>query len=103
MKIVINTKYGGFGLSETAQRRYLEYIGKNPNDWQKYSIYNIERTDPALVQVVEDLGPAANDLISCLEVRELDHGTHYRIVECDGEETLECRYLTDGWLLAEDY
>ena len=44
MKIVINTKYGGFGLSETAQRRYLEYIGKNPifeklEDYSEY-VYN---------------------------------------------------------------
>ena len=102
MKIVINTKFGGFGLSEAARRRYLELIGKDPNKWQSYSFYNIDRADKVLVQVVEELGDAANDLISNLEVVELAPGTQYRINCFDGEETLECRYLTDGWMLAVD-
>lgn len=102
MKIVINTDYGGFGLSETAQRRYLELIGKDPEKWMNYRWHNLDRTDKALVQVVEELGDEANDLISDLEVVELDPGTQYKIVSSDGKETLVCRYLTDGWMLAVD-
>lgn len=103
MKIVINTEFGGFGLSESAQRRYLELIGKNPDDYYKFRHWHdLDRTDKALVQVVEELGNDANDLISDLEVVELDPGTQYRINSFDGKETLECRYLTDGWMLATD-
>lgn len=103
MKIVINTEHGGFGLSESAQRRYMELIGKNPDDYYKFKHwYELDRTDKALVQAVEELGESANDLISHLEVVELDPGTQYRISSFDGKETLECRYLTDDWMLAID-
>jgi flavin-dependent dehydrogenase len=102
MKIVINTEHSGFGLSETAQRRYLELIGKNPDDWCNYTWSNIDRTDKVLVQVVEELGDEANDLFSHLEVEEIEAGTHYRILNYDGVETVECRYLIDGWNLALD-
>jgi hypothetical protein len=102
MKIVINTKYGGFGLSETAQRRYLELIGKDPNKWHEYTWYNIDRTDKVLVQVVEELGDEANDLFSHLEIEEIEAGAHYRILNYDGLETIECRHLIDDWNLALD-
>lgn len=57
----------------------------------KYSLYDneIDRTDPALVQVVEELGDKANGMCAELEVRELPKGTLYRINEYDGYESLE--------------
>jgi hypothetical protein len=85
-------------------------------DWQKYTneewkIYNeefknktinddkIERDDPALVQVVEELGEAANGDYARLEIEEVPAGTLYRIDEYDGKESVETRESYD-WKIA---
>jgi hypothetical protein len=52
---------------------------------------DIERNDPALVQVVEELGNLANGNSSRLEIEELPAGTLYRIDEYDGRETVETK------------
>jgi hypothetical protein len=51
-----------------------------------FSDRDIERTDPALVQVVEELGEAANGAHAKLRIAELSPGTLYRIDEHDGFE-----------------
>jgi hypothetical protein len=48
----------------------------------------IERDDPILVQVVEELGAEANGNYSNLEIIELPAGTLYRIDEYDGMESV---------------
>jgi len=53
-----------------------------------FSPNNIERTDPALVQVVEELGDKVNDLYSKLCIEEVPAGTLYRIDEYDGSESV---------------
>lgn len=93
-KIVYNACYGGFGLSEDAILRYAEITGRKNTDakgvvdpWDNASvIYAIERTDPALVQVVEEMGEAANGMSAALRIVELPAGTLYRIDEYDGSE-----------------
>jgi hypothetical protein len=82
-KIVYNACYGGFGLSEAAILRYAEITGA-----KGFSVYDIERTDPALVQVVEEMGEAANGMSAALRIAELPAGTLYRIDEYDGSETV---------------
>jgi hypothetical protein len=82
-KIVYNACYGGYGLSEAAILRYAEITGA-----KGFSAYGIERTDPALVQVVEELGEAANGDFAALRIAELPAGTLYRIDEYDGSETV---------------
>lgn len=82
-KIVFNACYGGFGLSEAAILRYAEITGA-----KGISVYDIDRTDPALVQVVEELGEAANGRSAALRIAELPAGTLYRIDEYDGSETV---------------
>ena len=82
MKVVINTSYGGFGLSKAA-RKYMEGFGI-PLD---VSTFNIPRHDPRLVQVVEDLGLAAAGDFGALEIQDIE-GTKYWIEEYDGLETL---------------
>lgn len=59
--------------------------------YRKYSLYDkdIDRTDPALVQVVEELGEKASSWASKLVVEEVPKGTLYRIDDYDGFETLE--------------
>ena len=82
-KVVINICYGGFGLSETAWERYVELGGKAESE------YDVARTDPILVQVVEELGEKANGMYANLFVEELASGTRYRIQEYDGSESIE--------------
>jgi len=125
-KIVINSCYGGFGLSEAAMRLYAEqkglpfyvynqyesdmfkqYFTADPsgmfkideygmtrfdNDfYRKYSLYDkdFDRTDPVLVEVVEELGEKANGFAANLEVVDVPKGTLYRIDEYDGLESIE--------------
>jgi hypothetical protein len=54
-----------------------------------FSYSDIERNDPVLVQVVEELGKLANGLAARLEIEELPAGTLYRIDEYDGRETVQ--------------
>lgn len=49
---------------------------------------DIDRTDPALVQVVEELGSKANTRFSDLKIAEIPSGTLYRIDEYDGFESV---------------
>jgi len=58
------------------------------SDELTFSDRSISRTDPALVQVVEELGDAANDIYAKLLIKELPAGTLYRIDEYDGNETV---------------
>jgi len=49
---------------------------------------DIDRADPALVQVVEELGDAAGDQFAELRIEDVPAGTLYRIDEYDGRETV---------------
>jgi len=86
-KIVYNACYGGFSLSEKAINRYWEIKGEPcPEDW--WCTRLTDRTDPILVQVVEELGKSANGRYSKLQICELEKGTLYRIDEYDGFESV---------------
>ena len=85
-KIVYNTCYGGFGLSKEAIARYWEIRGEVPSD--DWYAYEVDRADPILAQVVEELGEAASDGFARLAIRELAPGTQYRIDEYDGMESV---------------
>ena len=95
-KIVYNACYGGFGLSDEAMRRYCEIKGI-----AEETIYDgdIERTDPVLVQVVEELGDKANGDCAMLRIAELSAGTLYRIDEYDGLEQV-CTQDDYAWSVA---
>jgi hypothetical protein len=60
---------------------------KNDMYFSGYSILD-DRTDPVLVQVIEELGKAANGFVANLKIRELPAGTQYRIDEYDGSESV---------------
>jgi hypothetical protein len=85
-KIVYNACYGGFGLSDEAEIRYRELTDNINNE--DFDVYDIERTDPALVQVVEELGKKANGLSANLFITQLPTGTKYHIDEYDGLESV---------------
>jgi hypothetical protein len=111
VKVVYNFWYGGFGLSEEAVFRYAELKGltlypekgryglvtyhlipkgeRAKKGWSledQLSVGGIPRHDPALVQVVEELGHAADDKNASLAIREIPKGSRYWIHQYDGNE-----------------
>lgn len=81
-KIVINTCFGGFSLSEAAEARYAELSGKS----HPVYYWEISRNCPYLVQVVEELGEQAWGRYSELKVVEIPRYTKWHIHEYDGME-----------------
>jgi hypothetical protein len=89
MKIIINTDFGGFGLSQKAfelykQRAGIENVSKNKWDVDY-------RDDPIMVSIVEELGEEADDHFSRLEIREIPDEYDYDIGEYDGWEHVVLR------------
>jgi hypothetical protein len=82
-KIVINRCHGGFGLSDTAISEYTKIKGI---DDPHFHCYRIDRNDTVLVQLVEELGQAANTPYSELKVVEIPVGVKWVIEEYDGLE-----------------
>jgi hypothetical protein len=93
MKLVINTCFGGFSLSEEAYKE----LGI---EWDGYGYdYNNEeyRNDPRLVEVVEKLGEKANGRFSELKVIEIPFDIDYYIDEYDGMETVYEKPTRGPW------
>lgn len=122
MKIVINSSYGGFGLSHEAIRRYaqlkdltlfthtdgtfnhyykipvedydaLRDIANETRDYSElnkayFSEYEIPRTDPALIQVVEELKEKANGHYAELRIIDIPDDVKWEIEEYDGLESV---------------
>ena len=81
MKIVINTCYGGFGLSKEALALYNERAGTAI----KYED-DIKRNDLILIEIVEQLGEAANGGFAKLKVVKIPDDVQWQIEEYDGVE-----------------
>ena len=75
---------------ERSNERYRELV--------LYDAY-LDREDPVLVQVVEELGDAANGMCAKLAVYEIPDGTAYRIDEYDGNESVITQCMQD-WRIA---
>lgn len=103
---VVNTCYGGFGLSCAARQLYLKLKGQsfivedNENvrlaDGSMFSDYGLDRYDPDLIKVVKELGKAASDKYARLQIGQecILHPDACRIYsEYDGQEYyhLHCR------------
>jgi len=96
-KIVINVKYGGFGLSVQAIELYgklkglnLQKIGRqyyiDGDDKKRFSVYNLKRDDPILVEVVEKLGELSSDQFSRLKIVKIPENVKWTIKDYDGLE-----------------
>jgi hypothetical protein len=113
MKIVINKCYGGFSLSDTAVILYAKKAGiniikdeKNSSsfishyyideikDDNYFSDRDIKRTDHFLVEVVEELGEAANGSCAELKVVEIPDNVKWQIEEYDGVEWVAEQHRT---------
>lgn len=88
MKIVINRRHGGFGISEKAQKLYEELAQKKPN------AYSVERNCPYLVQVVEQLGAEADDDFSELKIVDIPDDVEWCIKAYDGLEWVAEQHRT---------
>ena len=77
--------------------------GKTISDYPKdvFHCRNLERSDPILVQVVEELGTEADGKCANLEVVDIEKGRWFKIDEYDGYETVQYRDIDDEWILAE--
>lgn len=104
MKIVINKCYGGFGLSQEAVLLYGKKKGLNlildhdetillthyylneKKDGNYFCERDIQRNDPALIEVVEELGEKADGRFSELKIVEIPDDMKWEIEEYDGKE-----------------
>ena len=91
MKIVINNRHGGFGLSKEALVLFNERSGAVVT----YD-FNIKRNDPILVEVVEQLGEAANGDYAELRIIEIPDDVQWTIEEYDGAEWIAEKHRTWG-------
>ena len=82
-KVVINTCFGGFSLSEQATAMFAEL--KNVSPTQLY-MFEVDRSDADLVRVVEQLGKKANGDHAQLKVVEIPSDVQWDIAEYDGVE-----------------
>lgn len=106
-KVVVNRCHGGFSLSRAAFLR-LRAMGNahalaEPDFGELYSdgsgprksyggsfddhfCSDIPRDDPQLIEVVEDMGDAANGMCARLDVTEIPADVSWQIEEYDGLE-----------------
>lgn len=89
-KAVINTHYGGFGISKEVydwlkehniDEKYIKCIRNT------YYYYDGPRHHPLLIQCIEELGEESNDILSNLTIIEFE-GDEYIIDEYDGWESI---------------
>lgn len=136
-KVVINTCFGGFGLSVEAEKLFWERklgkeifvydanekdytkvsdltqvsewnvhfteedYGENPEDITELNLWGIERHDPVLVQLVEELGSKADGECSRLRVEEIPCPM-YKIQYYDGNETIKTPFSDEDWTVIKE-
>ena len=86
MKIVINNCWGGFSLSDEAITLYKSKKGI-AEDAKDFWDRDIERNDPTLIEVVEELENSSGSLAS-LSIVEIPDGIEWYIYDYDGMETI---------------
>lgn len=93
MKVVLNSCYGGFGLSKAAVQWLKDhgYVHSRYSEHSEYDhdFHDIPRNHPLLVQCVEELGKAANGASADLEIEETEDGWAGGVREYDGIERLD--------------
>ena len=107
MKVVINSCFGGFSLSDAATLALREMgnqvalddrmAGEAYPNGEIATVSNahcrsIERNDPQLIKVVESLGEAANGEHAELKIVEIPDGVEWTIEEYDGNESVAERH-----------
>ena len=120
-KVVINRCFGGFGLSDDAVERWAElkgiklsarqvtkfggshwYVDDIHDDDHYFSSYSVckydnmneGRSDPILIQVVEEMGEKANGWAAELKIVEIPDDVEWYIDEYDGMEHVAEKHRT---------
>jgi hypothetical protein len=96
-KVVYNACHGGFCLSQSAAEKLAAMGVSEASVWLNkpkrarcpFVPHDMDRHDPRLVRVVEELGSAANGECADLRIHDLDGATHYTIRYYDGKERVE--------------
>ncbi len=108
-----NACYGGFNLSDAAYEAWLDRKEiaweKNPNpryssmtEYHKkgqigvsgahlYHDFDDLRSDPDLIEIIEEMGEDSNGSCASLRIEEIAAGEQYRIDEYDGMESVMTR------------
>ena len=108
MKVAINTRYGGFNLSDEAFELLLDkkgiewekdpdglcygadyyhagHVGESNHFISRYNFYD-NRTDKDLIEVIEELGEMADGDHAELRIVEVPDDVQWTIEEYDGSE-----------------
>lgn len=100
-KIVINSCFGGFSLSQKAQDMYCAQKNIDPGEWNKswgyYSDFHMSdicRDDPVLVDIVKQLGQEADGSCAELRIVEIPEDVNWYVEEYDGSEWVAERHRT---------
>lgn len=104
MKIVINSDFGGFGLSDEAMRGYLSrkfgkdgFYEEGPDkngffhfyvNGEYFNEHDIPRDDPVLIEIVEKMGADASGRYASLKVVEIPDDVEWYVEEYDGREQI---------------
>lgn len=96
MKVVINTCFGGFSLSDEASYMLAEKKGIELEVHSEFcsimifkNFRHLERNDPDLVAVVEILGEKANGRCADLKIVEIPDDVIWYVNDYDGLETID--------------
>ena len=85
VEIVLNVRYGGFGLSKYAELQ-LKKLGMTNDEILDIKYRCTSRSDPRLIQVVREMGESAN--LSVVSI-QLSPFQTYRIRDNDGQEYIK--------------
>ena len=88
-KVIYNNCYGEFGVSELALKEYNMRTNKNITHGR-----SIDRFDTTLIELVETLGEAVNDLHSELKIMEIPikYRAFIDIEDYDGKQFVRINY-----------
>ena len=97
VKIVINTRFGGFGVSDIGEAEYQRRTGRGFNETE-FSMYDMGddsfRTDSALVAMVEEDSKLYSGRSADLRVVEVPANVKWYIVDYDGQEHVAEKHRT---------
>ena len=98
MKVVINAQFGGFSLSRGATMLYNAYTAMTGGEIRKSELFpdnnDIDRSDPLLIRVIEELGSVANGEHLTLKVIEIPDDIEWTVQDYDGHEWVAEKHRT---------